>query len=411
MKKLLILGANHIECDLVKRARELGYYTIVTDNHSNLIDSPAKKYADEQWFVSWSDIKTLEQKCRSKGVNGVLAGFSEFRVESMINLCNKLSLPCSLTQSQLSITRDKKQFKELCKRFNLPVVKEYDFQEQKRYPVIIKPVDRAGSIGINVAYNQTQFETFYRYAKALSPTGNVIIEDFISDGTKVDFYYFVQDGNPFFLGSSDTIMCKGREYAEILQKAWIFPSIYENIYLNEYETNFIKLLDYLKINNSYLTISTFFTNNKFYFFEAGFRLSGELSYNWYNAIAGINYLDCTIKNALNISPPLLSNKIEEKYSVILNIFVKDGEVKCIQDDILNIIPEVIAYNLYVQEGDSIHNNSNVLKKAAMITLISLQKDKVNEAVDMINKHYNILTFDNKSLIYEMCSSSEIINYK
>ena len=35
MKKILILGGNHIEKEIVLRAKELGYYTIVTDNHED----------------------------------------------------------------------------------------------------------------------------------------------------------------------------------------------------------------------------------------------------------------------------------------------------------------------------------------------------------------------------------------
>lgn len=44
MKKLLILGGNYIEENIVKAAKELGFYTITTDNHSDWNLSPAKKF-------------------------------------------------------------------------------------------------------------------------------------------------------------------------------------------------------------------------------------------------------------------------------------------------------------------------------------------------------------------------------
>ena len=45
--KLLILGAYRTEIEIVEAARIKGLYTIVTDNHENWDDAPAKKIADE----------------------------------------------------------------------------------------------------------------------------------------------------------------------------------------------------------------------------------------------------------------------------------------------------------------------------------------------------------------------------
>ena len=93
MKKLLILGSTYHEIDIIKRAHTKGIYTIVTDNNLDWSKSPAKYVADEAWDISWSDIDKLYDKCVEVGVNGVIAGFSEFRVENMIKLSKRLGLP------------------------------------------------------------------------------------------------------------------------------------------------------------------------------------------------------------------------------------------------------------------------------------------------------------------------------
>ena len=41
MDKLLILGGNPTEIEIVERAKKLGLYTIVTDNHTDWKLSPA----------------------------------------------------------------------------------------------------------------------------------------------------------------------------------------------------------------------------------------------------------------------------------------------------------------------------------------------------------------------------------
>ena len=76
MKRLLVLGGNYTEFVIVKRAKALGVYTIVTDNHADWSLSPAKQIADEAWNISWSDIDALYRKCSETEVDGILAGFS-----------------------------------------------------------------------------------------------------------------------------------------------------------------------------------------------------------------------------------------------------------------------------------------------------------------------------------------------
>lgn len=406
-KKILILGGGYVECDVVRRAKELGYYTIVTDNHIDLSLSPAKLLADEYWNISWSDIDTLEKKCLENNVNGVLAGFSEFRVEQMIRLCGRLKFPCSLTMDQLDVTRDKVKFKKLCQHYGIPTVKEYSYNSAKNFPVIIKPVDRAGSIGINVANNEEEFQKFYQIAESLSPTKNVIIEDFISNGIKFDIYYYIQDGTPYFLGSSDTLMCKKNVYAKILQKAWTFPSKYESDYLNNYQDALLKMLSELGINNCYLTMSAFYQNGCIYFFEAGFRLSGEKSYNWYKSVSGINYLDCMLNFSLGLPQPQLSSIKNKKHSVILNLFGVDGQIKRIQDEVISECPNVIAYSPYIKEGDLIHNATSVLKKLAMITLASDNIEELVRSIDLIESDYDIISESGNSMIYEKCNPNEL----
>ena len=91
-KTVLILGASENEIGLVERAHHFGLRVIVTDNHSDWMEAPAKLKADIAWNVSWSDIDALEVLCRENKVDGVVAGYSEFRVENQIKLCQRLGL-------------------------------------------------------------------------------------------------------------------------------------------------------------------------------------------------------------------------------------------------------------------------------------------------------------------------------
>lgn len=412
-KIILILGGDYLEIEIVKRAKALGYYTIVTDNHDDWALSPAKQIADEAWNISWADIDALEKECRSTGVNGVFAGFSEFRIEAMIKLCERLDLPCSLRMHQFEVTRDKYLFKETCRKYGVPVVPEYTVNSVINYPVIIKPVDRAGSIGINVAYNKVELENYYWYALSFSPSKHVIIEDFITDGTKFDVYYYVQNGKVNFLGSSDTIMCRGKKGIEILQKCWPFKSKYEKTYRQLIEPNIRRMFEGLEIDNAYATMSAFYRNGKFYFFEAGFRLSGELSFNYQEAITGINYINTMLKFSMHDNDNTIYYDIDEshKFSVVLNFFVVDGKVVKIKGlDELKTMPSVYSTSIFLKENDMISNSTNVFKKGAMVTIIANTKENLISTIIEVNRCLDIIGENGVSLIYERTTEKEIIDY-
>lgn len=412
-KKILILGGNYVETEILKRARSLGYYTIVTDNHEDWSLSPAKQIADEGWNISWADIETLEKKCRDEKVDGVIAGFSEFRIDAMIKLCGRLDLPCSLTMHQLDVTRNKTLFKETCRNYNVPTVPEYTIDNVQRFPVIVKPVDRAGSIGINVAYDRLELEKHYQKALSLSPSKHVIIEDFITEGIKFDVYYYVQNGRVSFLGSSDTIMCKGEKGAKILQKCWPFHSKYEDVYRQSVEPNIKKMFEGLGIRNAYATMSAFYVDGKFYFFEAGFRLSGEMSFDYQEAISGVNYIDTILKFSTKESDDTIYSDVDgrNKHSVILNFFVVDGEVDRVKGfDIINNLSDVYCARLYLNEGDVITNSTNVFKKGAMITIIADTHESLVNTIIEVNDCFDIIGVNGQSLIYERVTEKELTEY-
>lgn len=178
----------------------------VTDNHTDYDLSPAKKYADVAWDVSWSDLDTLEQMCRKEGIDGITAGYSEIRVENVIKLCKRLDLPCYTTMEQLEITRDKIKFKNECRLNGVPVVKEYKtIEDVDAYPVIVKPVDRAGSIGISVAHDKEELKRAYDYAMDMSLCKEVIIEEYIYKAVKFDAYYEIIDGKIELISTDDVI--------------------------------------------------------------------------------------------------------------------------------------------------------------------------------------------------------------
>ena len=415
MKKLLILGASIRENVIIRHARKLGIYTIVTDYHEDWSLSPAKYAADEAWNISWSEIDTLAAKCAEEHISGILAGFSEFRIQRLIDLCAATHLPCYLTSWHLHVTRDKLAFKQLCREYDVPTVPEFqkdDVLAPADFPVIVKPVDQAGSIGMSVANNEEELRHSIDYALSLSESGKMVIERFCDNSyIKFDVFYVIHQGVPYLIGTNDTVMCQGKKGYGTLQKAWLFPSIYEKEYMKECEGKVRNMLCGMNIDYGYITMSSFYKDHHFWFFECGFRLSGEHSYNFAEEACGINYVDYLIRRAIGdeVTDFSFHPHNERIKMVVLNFFGIQGVVSSIQGlEHIGEIPEVKEVCLYTGEGKEIETPTEILPKVAMISLFSEDPERLRQCIDEVNGSFDIVDAQGNSLIYERTLPEEIL---
>lgn len=394
-KKLLILGATNDEIAIVSEAKSMGLYTIVTDNHSDWALSPAKYHADEAWNISWSDIDSLVQKSREEGVDGVIAGFSEFRVENMLNLCRALSLPSYINEVQLDITRDKLKFKQFCREHQIPTVQQYACDDKDmKFPVIIKPVDRAGGIGINVAYNKEQYDKYLEVALSLSLSKTVIVEDFIENGVKFDCYYVINDSIVELMGTCDTLMhSKSTKGHETIQKAWVIPSLFDDDFRKQYDELFKNMIRHLGFKNGYADISCFYKDRICYVFEAGFRLSGGHSFDYQYATSGTSYLRTMINHSLGLPVQQFIRPEHKSKAIIYLLYITTPRIEKVRsiegldsfkDDknFVTVIPKVHI-------GTEIKPNKPT--RFAMVTVLADTFDEVRKRIDLINKSVYVKT--------------------
>lgn len=413
-KKLLILGATVNEVDVVNYAQRLGLYVIVTDSHTDWKLSPAKHIANEAWNISWSDIDTLQSYCMAANVDGIIAGFSEFRVDSMIKLCARLNKPCYINEKQLAITRDKSAFKKLCASYNIEGIKEYSPESKTvPFPVIVKPVDRAGSIGINVAYNTEQFQHHIENALALSPSKQIIIEEFIEQahGVKFDCMYEIHNEKIEYIGSCDTVMLNNEKGCEVLQKAWIWPSRFNDLFINEYDAKFRKMIsEGIGMKNGYCDISCFIVDNKkLLVFEAGFRLTGGHSFDYQRKVYERDYLETIIRCAMgmeisdNVKPAAKMLK-----SIVYGVYVKcSSEEQFVTIEGIEAIKknqDVITFVPLIYEGFKFSNKPT---RIFMCNICSNDVIQIKKIVKFINETVFVTTNKSRYCVYCALTEDEI----
>ena len=167
------------------------------------------------------------------------------------------------------------------------------------------------------------------------------------------------------------------------------------------------------IHDAYLTISAFYTKGHLYVFETGFRLSGEMSFNYYKAVSGHDYVKEMIQYSLGETndASLPEAKGNGNYSCILNFFLTDGIVGEISGlDSIMKIDGVVDMLVYTQVGDTIHNSTQVLKKGAMCTLFFDDKNELLRNVDYVNSLFSIKDVNGQEMIVERTSGKELSSF-
>lgn len=401
--KVLVLGATVNEISIVERIQAMGMYAIVTDYHTDWHNSPAKIVADEAWNISWSDIQSLQNKCIDCGIKGVIAGYSEFRVSCMIDLCEALHLPCYINRQQLEITRDKLKFKTFCRQFNIPVVPDYSTHDEIVYPVIIKPTDRAGGIGINVAYNAEEYTRYIDYALSLSPSKTVIVEEFISDGIKFDSAYYIENGKSHLIETCDTVMLHREKGSETVQNAWAYPSKHEKEYIEKVDGAVRKMLDSLGMPCGIANISFFYRNGSFYIFETGFRLGGGHSFDYQRVSGGVDYLEKMLEYA--VSGRYADTRIElpddRGYALTYNVYAESsisGKIEEIEGlDTICEQPGLITFVQMMQKGDVVEKGN-----AFLLMKCTWHSSSINQILDNVNEVNKIVRVRVNDVDFAVC---------
>lgn len=415
-KKLLILGATSSELILIRRAHELGVYVIVTDNQTDHSISVAKDYADEAWDISWADIDALESKCRECGVDGVTAGWSEFRVENMIRLCERLGLPSYCTEEQLEITRNKRAFKNECILNGVPVVKEYaTVEDVDSFPVIIKPVDRAGSIGISVANNAEELRKAYDYAMSLSVCKDAIIETFITDAVKFDSYYAVIHGKIYLLSTDDVINAANNGFERVVQSGWVLPSRRQAMYEKNVDASVQRMIRHMGIQNGTLFFSGF-ANDAGYFamFETGFRLDGGYLQSYFAQKGWVDYSDIYIYHALMGDLSALEageDRNPELKCATVNIYMTEGTVSAVEG--FEKIGRMDNCSFSMQRtrlGEKCVGDKAILTKAGMYYFCSESPEILEERVTAAYDELKILDEQGHDMIYDRIASGVVGNW-
>lgn len=414
-KKLLILGGDSFSIDIVKTAKSMGVYTIVTDWY-DVKRSPAKLVADEYWNISIEDYDLLSQKIEECGVDGVFTGFTDSYLLPYQHLCEINNLPAYGTKKQFEILTNKSLYKEWCRRFGVPTIQQYDItSEDIHYPVIVKPVDGSGSRGLQICHNYEELQVAIVEAKKASKQGEIIIERYMT-GREVTIFWTFVDGE-YYLSAIANRHVKHNQGNDVipLPVGYTFPSVFTPKYQQEVENNAKKMFSELGIKNGMMFMQCKEEDGTCYVYDIGYRLTGSMEYKIFDTVAGYNPLKMLINHALtgkmcdgDIAGKI--NPISMRPSYNVSCLCAPGTIASIDGcDKLKESEGIIDFILTHYPGDTITEEMRGLLTQITVRVLGYvdNKEQLCEAMQNIEAKIQIVSTEGENLLLSGIQSVDI----
>lgn len=363
-KKLLILGGNPETTPLVEVANQMGVYTIVTSGRSS---DPAKKAAWKSFDVDGMDVPGLIALAREEAVDGVLVGVADILVPSYCKVCDALNLPCYATQQIVDVFAFKDVFKATCERYGVHGIPEYYLDaEMKRedldkivYPVMIKPVDNGGGVGMTVAYTEEELVAGVKKALDTSYKKRFIVEKYMLCDD-MGMYYTFKDGYCSASCIYDRYTTDEQPGLSRVCLGGTYPSKHLDEYFERMHPNALRLFKEIGIKNGVLMLSGFYENGEFYVYDTGFRLQGEAPHLLMKAIHGFDQREMLIRFALTGSEGDVNlekdddTRLRGKWASTLWFLLKQGHIAKIEGlDEIDKDSRIVANIQRLHAGDDV----------------------------------------------------------
>lgn len=373
-KRLMLLGGLRYLLPVIEEAHKLGVHVITADY---LPDNIAHKYSDEYCNVSIIDKEAVLKAAQELQIDGILSHAVDPGVVSAAYVAEQMGLPFQCSYKAACILQDKSLFRQFLadNGFNCPHAKGYNKAEDAlkdvdyfEWPVIVKPVDSAGSKGVTKVEDPKDLSAAIETALASSISKNFIIEDFLEkEGFSVGSESFVVNGKLLYNGFYDQYF-NDEASNPYTPSAEVWPSTMKKEYQEEIKSELQRLVTLLGITTGLFNVECrVCKNGKAYLMEVSPRAGGNRLAEMLNHAADVNINAAETRKAIGLP---VGNIHEPNYKGHFAILVlhaeKEGIFDYVSIDESFRKEHVIEEEVRVNQGDKVTSFSGA--NAALGTL-------------------------------------------
>lgn len=303
-KKLLVLGGTYFNCEIIRMAKSMGLYTVVTD-YNPPEKSPGKLIADENYMVSTTDVPGVIRLMKEREIDGVLTGFSDAALPFYADICKGAGVPCYATKELFELYINKDRYKKELRKYGIPTVAEYDLNweniEEKvktvRFPVLVKPADNSGARGISICHTPDQLLAAYQEAYSKSKSGTALVEQYLT-GPEVTVFWLFIDGEYYVTALGNRHVKQNQEGVIPLPVGYTFPSVATASYLKNIAPKAKRMFREQGIRDGMMFMQCKMENGECVVYDIGYRLTGSLEYKLFHALQDFDPMEMMIRYAL-----------------------------------------------------------------------------------------------------------------
>ena len=200
MKSLAIIGASYLQLPLVQRAKQMGLRTVCFAWPQGAV---CKDICDVFYPVSITEQDEILRLCEQEHIDGVCTIASDVAAPTVAYVAEHMGLPGNQYDAAVR-AHDKYLMREVlvAAGVDCPMANDQRLTTNEAltglttndlYPVIVKPTDRSGSLGVQKVERSEDLPAAIALAKQLSIAGEAIVEEFI-EGREISVEMISQHG-------------------------------------------------------------------------------------------------------------------------------------------------------------------------------------------------------------------------
>ena len=417
MKKILIIGAGTEQIGVIKEAKNMGHYVIVTDFNPN---APGIPFADKFHEVSTTDGEGNTQVAIQEKIDGVLTVCSETAVPTVAFVAEKLNISCYSQKTALLATNKSEMRKALQSQDVrvAPYIIASDFNTCKSFcdsnngPWVLKPVDSSGQRGTNIINDIQLLEDAFNLAIENSYTDEALIDQFVT-GPEVHVTMHVINKKVHFLAISDRITLGNENFGIAVRH--ISPSNLEPQIETEIKEMCERGVTAIELENGVITCEIIIENGIPFVMELAVRVPGGYLRDVAMLQSGVDINKTTIWTSLGenksyqeiVTEPIYpANSVKFISAINLNPEIKT--IPAVPDYHYLLNDKIKLINFHFEGDFKVPELQNSVGRfAAIIAIGSTRK----EAVQATEKVFEDITINNKHLIEYTNYSDYNINFK
>lgn len=332
MKKLMIMGAGIYQVPLIKKAKEMGIYTIAVSIHGNY---PGFAFADKVIYENTVDYERILEVAKEEKIDGIVTAGTDVAVITIGKVCDELGLAgisfeaAKIASNKILMKRKYEEYGVRTARFR-EIGFDEDLNEKIQglnFPMIVKAVDSSGSRGITRVNSADEFENALKAVKSVTRTDHYIVEEFI-EGKEFGAQAFVQNGKLKFAIPHGDYVFQGDTGVPIGHFA---PYELSKDIIDDAEEQLEKAIKAMGLNNCAINADFILKDDKTYVLELGGRSGATCLAELVSIYYGFDYYEKLIRAALGEDVEFPQNHAVPNASMLLRSD-KDGVIRSITNN-------------------------------------------------------------------------------